>query len=146
VKHSTIHNTRTTSGPPVNSRPRRLDPARLKIAKAEFNAMIDNGTTRNTESPWSSALHMLPKKDFGWRPCGDYRAFNARTILDRYPVRHIADFSHNLAGCKVFSKTDLVKAYNQIPVSPEDVPKTAIITPFGLFEFPFMRCGLRNAA
>jgi hypothetical protein len=126
VKHSTVHHIRTTSGHPVNSRPGRLDPARLKIAQAEFNAMIDNGTTRRPESPWSSALHMVPKNDFGWRPCGDYRALNARTISDRYPVQHIADFSHNLAGCKIFSKIDLVKAYNQIPVSSENVPNTAI--------------------
>jgi hypothetical protein len=65
VKHSTLHHIRTTSGPPVNRRPRRLDPARRKIAQTEFNAMIDNGTTRRFESPWSSALHMVPKKDFG---------------------------------------------------------------------------------
>ncbi|CAB3386282.1 Hypothetical predicted protein [Cloeon dipterum] len=63
-----------------------------------------------------------------------------------YPLRHIQDFAYNLSGCKIFSKLDLVKAYNQIPVNPDDVPKTAICTPFGLFEFIFMPFGLRNAA
>ncbi|CAB3381626.1 Hypothetical predicted protein [Cloeon dipterum] len=63
-----------------------------------------------------------------------------------YPLRHIQDFAYNLSGFKIFSKLDLVKAYNQIPVNPDDVPKTAICTPFGLFEFIFMPFGLRNAA
>ncbi|GBM67395.1 Transposon Ty3-I Gag-Pol polyprotein [Araneus ventricosus] len=74
------------------------------------------------------------------------RQLNAQTIPDRYPIPRLEDFHQILKGTKIFSKIDLLfKAYFQIPIAEEHKCKTAIITPFGLYEFDVMSFGLKNA-
>jgi RNase H-like domain found in reverse transcriptase/Reverse transcriptase (RNA-dependent DNA polymerase) len=135
-----------TSGQPLHAKARRLDPDKLRAAEAEFRALEAAGIIRRSDSPWSSPLHMVPKKDGTWRPCGDYRRLNMVTQPDRYPLPSLADFANKLHGCKFFSVVDLVKGYHQIPMAAADIPKTAIVTPFGLYEYIYMPFGLRNAA
>ena len=87
---------------------------------------------------------MVEKTDGTWHPCGDYRFLNIATKPDLYPPPHMEDLSARLSGKKVFSKLDLRKGYYQVPVAPKDIEKTAVITPFGLYEFLWMPFGLRN--
>ncbi|VDL58972.1 unnamed protein product [Hymenolepis diminuta] len=130
VNHSVTHSI-TTNENPVKSRIRRLSLTRYKIAKDEFEHMIDLGIIHRSSSNWSSALHLVSKKSGDWRPCGDYRAPNSITVSDNYPIPNIQDFSSNLRD--KISRIDLVRVYNQIPMAEADFPKTAIATPFGLF-------------
>lgn len=135
-----------TSGPPVSERPRRLSPEKLEVAKSEFQRLVELGICRPSSSPWASPIHIVAKKDGKWRVCGDYRRLNSVTVPDKYPVPHLHDFAHNLRGKTIFSSLDLLKAFYQIRISDDDIPKTAVTTPFGLFEFVTMTFGLRNAA
>ena len=104
------------------------------------------GIVRRSKSPWSSPLHIVPKSDCKWRPCGDYRRLNTSTDDDRYPLPHIQDFNNNLAGCTVLSKIGLTRGYHQIPMASSSIAKTAVITPFGLWQFLRLSFGLKNTA
>lgn len=144
-KHNVHHHIETT-GPPVFARARQLPPDRYTKAREEFRVMQELGICRPSKSEWASPLHIVPKKDGNIRPCGDYRKLNSITKPDRYPVPRLHDFTYVLTGKKIYSRLDINRAYNCIAVAESDIEKTAVITPFGLFEFPRMPFGLRNAA
>ena len=140
------HRIETGSNPPVFAKTRQLNEEKLRAAQDGFRALQSSGIIAPSESEWSSPLHLVPKSNGEYRPCGDYRALNSVTKVDRYPIPNINSFSGKLANKTCFSKIDLTAAYHQIKVHPDDICKTAITTPFGLYEFRFMPFGLRNAA
>ena len=144
VTHNTKHYIETT-GPPLASRPRPLHGPKLAAAKAEFEKLVSLGIVEPSKSPWSSPIHLVPKGE-GYRVTGDYRRLNNRTTKDCYPMKNIASLTCLLHGKMVFSKLDLVRGYNQIPMEESSIPKTAVTTPFGLFQYTHMPYGLCNAS
>ena len=87
--------------------------------------------------------NLVPKPDGSCQPCGNYRRLNSSTTSDCYPLSNLQDLSSPLHGSSIFSKLDLVKAYHQVLIYPPDIPKTAVITPFGLYEhlnMPYSLC------
>jgi hypothetical protein len=123
-----------TSGPPIASKFWRLEGAKLEAARKEFKDIEQEGVIECSMLPCASPLHMVPKKDGTWRPCGDFWRLNLVTEPD----------VHLLPNMLGFSKIDVRKGYWQVLVRLEDRKKKAVITPFGLFQFKRIPFGLRN--
>jgi hypothetical protein len=86
----------------------------------------------------------VKKKDQCLRLCVDYQPLNAVTIKNKYPLPRIDILFDQLAGARVFSMVDLRSGY-QIKIHPEDVPKTAFSTRYGLYKYLVMSFGVTSA-
>jgi hypothetical protein len=107
--------------------------------------MIAKGVIEPSNSPWSSPIVLVTKKDGSTRFCVDYRKLNEVTVKDAYPIPRVDDCLDALAGAKWFSTMDLCSRFWQVAMDPEDKLKTAFSSVNGLNHFKVMPIGLVNA-
>jgi hypothetical protein len=80
----------------------------------------------------------VPKKDDTQRLCMDYHALNEVTVKNKYPLHMIDVLFDQLSGACVFSKIDLRSGYHQLKIRECDIPKTAFISRYGMYEYTVM--------
>ena len=138
------HNIDTAGAKPIKQPPRRVPIAFAEEEKKLITQMHEQGIIQKSCSPWASPLVLVLKKNGKVRPCVDYRRLNAVTIKDAFPLPRIQDCLDTVSGATLFSTFDVTSSYHQIPVKSQDIPKTAFVTKYGLFEFKTMPFGVCN--
>ena len=139
------HKIDTGTSRPIKQNPRRFPLAKREAADKEVDRMLEQGIIKESNSPWSSPVVLVTKKDGTLRFCVDYRKLNEVTKKDSFPLPRIDDCLDTVGGAKWFSTLDLVSGYWQVEMCPNDMEKTAFVTTRGLFEFQVLSFGLCNA-
>jgi hypothetical protein len=130
---------------PIYKTPFRMTIPKLAELKEHIRELLEKGFICPSSSPWGAPVIFVPKKDGTQRLCVDYRALNEVTVKNKYPLPRIDDLFDQLCGACVFSKIDLRSGYHQLKVRECDIPKTAIVLRYRLYEFTVMSFGLTNA-
>ena len=131
---------------PIKQRYRPQNPRRQEIIDAEVDKMIEDGIIEPSDSPWSSPIVIVTKKDGTPRFCIDFQKVNDVTVKDAYPLPFINAILDKLRRARYISTLDLKQGYWQVPLTPDSKHVTAFTVPGrGLYQFTVMPFGLHSA-
>jgi hypothetical protein len=130
---------------PIYKTPYRMATPELAELKEHIKELLEKGFIHPSSSPWGAPVIFVPKKNGTQRLCVNYRALNEVTIKNKYPLPRFDDMFDQLLSARVFSKIDPRSGYHQLKIRECDIPKTAFILRYGLYEYTVMSFGLTNA-
>ena len=110
----------------------------------KIQEIINTGIVHKSDSPYTSWIVVVKKKDVSNRICVDYRERNRITITDPELVTTAEDFFWKLGQSQFFARIDLSKGYWLIPVAEENIHKAAFVTGDGCYEFLRMSFDMQN--
>ena len=140
------HHIPVTNPVPFKDRHARIPPSQFEPLRKLLRNMEEVGTIRKSNSPWSSSIVLVKKKDGNLRFCIDLRKLNARMVKDSYALPRIEETLDYLAGSKWFSALDLKLGYWQVELDKESKPLTTFtVGPLGFYECERMPFGATNA-
>lgn len=126
----------------------RLSPRERAELDKQTMYLLEQGWIRKSTSEWACSCTFAPKGfqgEDGLRVCQDYRRLNAVTIKNRTPIPRIDDLLDAAAGFAVCSSLDLASGYHQIPLTEDEIPRSAFYGTRELYEFTVMAFGFTNA-
>lgn len=122
-----------------------IHPCDIEAVRDHLRDLLEAGVIRESQSPFSSPIVVVRKKNGDVRLCIDYRKLNLHISKDNYVLPNLEESFTALNGSRWFSVLDLKSGYYQIEMAEDDKPKTAYLTPLGFWEFNRMPQGVTNA-
>ncbi len=119
----------------MNVPPRRQARVLLSVIDQHVEMMLKNGVIEESDSPYSSPILIVRKKDGSVRFCIDFRFLNDKTIKDKFQIPSIEEIKDDLKGAKYFSTLNFISGYWQISIREKDRHKTAFTTKNGHYQF-----------
>ena len=131
----------------TSHKPYRANPAKRKEIERTVKELLEGGIIElcHTATGHAYPVCLAKKGDGKWRMCIDFRALNAITIRDSFPLPNITDTLQKLQKCRFFSKFDIRSAYYHIPIRSSDLSKSTFVTESGTYRLKRMAFGLANA-
>ena len=139
------HKIEMVTDDPVRVKPYPIPYSLREELKQDMEQMLDMGVIRKSDSPYSSPIVIVRKKDGSNRICIDFRRVNKLSRFDSEPMIRPQDIFSRISQDKYYSKFDMTKGYWQIPMRKQDIAKTSFVTPDGCYEFVKMPFGLMNS-
>ena len=140
------HTIPTTTDRPIYL-PHRTIPVQLQAEVRKcLDTWLKQGIIRPSQSPYMSQVVIVRKKTGEICLCVDFRALNAITIRNSFPLPQIEEALQAVKAVVWFTSFDLAQGYLQLAMDEADIHKTAFRAgSSGLYEFTHMPFGLSNA-